>query len=195
MAPASQEPEPASPTTRTDSESSVESIAQTYKDLIRSRPGPARGLSVPPGYRTGQLNPKLEPGITRTEAKVGKPINTVASTGALLTALPAMVCLGQCIEARQPEPHCEISERAAGGDADEPGEQAAAALEANLTNLENRLDALLAAFEAADGPGKSGDDHANSKDEEPKKDTPSTRDEGSNGQPEEAPSSAAAKKP
>ncbi|WYZ34673.1 hypothetical protein EsH8_I_000949 [Colletotrichum jinshuiense] len=36
------------------------------------------------------------------------------------------------------------------------GEQAATALEANLTNLESRLDALLAAFEVAEGSPKDG---------------------------------------
>ncbi|OHE95765.1 hypothetical protein CORC01_08906 [Colletotrichum orchidophilum] len=36
------------------------------------------------------------------------------------------------------------------------GEQAASALEANLTNLEGRLDALLAAFESAQEPSKDG---------------------------------------
>ncbi|KAK2769054.1 hypothetical protein CKAH01_00661 [Colletotrichum kahawae] len=38
------------------------------------------------------------------------------------------------------------------------GEQAASALEANLTNLENRLDALLAAFEASEGGAKAPKD-------------------------------------
>ncbi|UQC80248.1 uncharacterized protein CLUP02_05730 [Colletotrichum lupini] len=36
------------------------------------------------------------------------------------------------------------------------GEQAASALEANLTNLEGRLDALLAAFESAQEPNEDG---------------------------------------
>ncbi|TID04394.1 hypothetical protein CH35J_002610 [Colletotrichum higginsianum] len=72
MAPASQETESASPTTtRPDGESSVDNIAQAYRDLVR-------------------------------------------------------------------------------------GEQAAAALEANLTTLESRLDALLAAFEASEKPEHDG---------------------------------------
>ncbi|KAI3545033.1 hypothetical protein CSPX01_05239 [Colletotrichum filicis] len=36
------------------------------------------------------------------------------------------------------------------------GEQAASALEANLTNLEGRLDALLAAFESTQEPNEDG---------------------------------------
>ncbi|KAK1843327.1 hypothetical protein CCHR01_14052 [Colletotrichum chrysophilum] len=38
------------------------------------------------------------------------------------------------------------------------GEQAASALEANLTNLENRLDALLAAFESSEGGAEAPKD-------------------------------------
>ncbi|KAI8240514.1 hypothetical protein K4K57_000688 [Colletotrichum sp. SAR 10_99] len=74
MAPASQEPEPVSATTtRPDNDSSVDNIAQAYRDLQR-------------------------------------------------------------------------------------GEQAASALEANLTNLENRLDALLAAFESSEGGAEAPKD-------------------------------------
>ncbi|TEA11936.1 hypothetical protein C8034_v006983 [Colletotrichum sidae] len=51
-----------------------------------------------------------------------------------------------------------------------PGEQAATALEANLTNLENRLDALLAAFEYPEEPLATADEPATAKNNEPKKD-------------------------
>ncbi|TDZ17819.1 hypothetical protein Cob_v009360 [Colletotrichum orbiculare MAFF 240422] len=50
------------------------------------------------------------------------------------------------------------------------GEQAATALEANLTNLENRLDALLAAFEYPEEPLATADEPATAKNNEPKKD-------------------------
>jgi len=84
MAPAPQEPESASPTTnRPDGESSVDNIAQAYRDLLR-------------------------------------------------------------------------------------GEQAATTLETNLTNLESRLDALLAAFEAngkSDQAGTAAPHNENSKED------------------------------
>ncbi|TDZ29839.1 hypothetical protein C8035_v004036 [Colletotrichum spinosum] len=48
--------------------------------------------------------------------------------------------------------------------------QAATALEANLTNLENRLDALLAAFESPEEPLATADEPATAKNNEPKKD-------------------------
>ncbi|CAH0026662.1 unnamed protein product [Clonostachys rhizophaga] len=38
------------------------------------------------------------------------------------------------------------------------GEQAATALEANLSNLESKLDALLAAYEPAEATGEGGKD-------------------------------------
>ncbi|KAL0939061.1 uncharacterized protein CTRU02_205671 [Colletotrichum truncatum] len=50
------------------------------------------------------------------------------------------------------------------------GEQAATALEANLTSLENRLDALLAAFEAAEESQKETDSVATVQDHKPKRD-------------------------
>nr|XP_036580621.1 uncharacterized protein CTRU02_09424 [Colletotrichum truncatum]KAF6788616.1 hypothetical protein CTRU02_09424 [Colletotrichum truncatum] len=48
--------------------------------------------------------------------------------------------------------------------------QAATALEANLTSLENRLDALLAAFEAAEESQKETDSVATVQDHKPKRD-------------------------
>jgi hypothetical protein len=45
------------------------------------------------------------------------------------------------------------------------GEQQAAAIEANLTNLESKLDALLASIEAESGA--DGDKHEDSQEEQP----------------------------
>ncbi|KAI9904755.1 hypothetical protein N3K66_001284 [Trichothecium roseum] len=50
------------------------------------------------------------------------------------------------------------------------GEQAATAMEANLSNLESKLDALLAAFEAAEKDGAKPDGKAGSGDEADAKD-------------------------
>ncbi|KAF4423440.1 hypothetical protein CFRS1_v004656 [Colletotrichum fructicola] len=111
MAPASQEPEPASATTtRPDNDSSVDNIAQAYRDLQRQREMRAFG------YRS--------PSKAATSGKV---------LGPLLPFRSQLVAISI-------------------------GEQAASALEANLTNLENRLDALLAAFESSEGGAEAPKD-------------------------------------
>ncbi|KAF3803437.1 hypothetical protein GCG54_00004607 [Colletotrichum gloeosporioides] len=129
MAPASQEPEPASATTtRPDSDSSVDNIAQ-------ARSSPASQFRA--------YAPLLSPGAP---APFG-PIRRCSVT--LVDSLKVPI-------------HRNWS------GLDPPlGEQAASALEANLTNLENRLDALLAAFEASEGGAEAPKDPNDTQDGNP----------------------------
>ncbi|KAF9879254.1 hypothetical protein CkaCkLH20_03487 [Colletotrichum karsti] len=84
---------------------------------------------------------------------------------------------------QEPEPASPTTNRPDGESVDNIA-QAASALEANLTNLENRLDALLAAFEATEEPQKEGDSSATAKDDKPNKGDAHNGDS-SNGQKEQ----------
>ncbi|GKT42052.1 uncharacterized protein ColSpa_02233 [Colletotrichum spaethianum] len=73
------------------------------------------------------------------------------------------------------------------------GEQAATALETNLTNLESRLDALLAAFEANEKSKQNG--AAAPQDKDLKRQDGTTHCGTSNGEKDGSGSNEAAKKP
>ncbi|KAK1657185.1 hypothetical protein BDP55DRAFT_735131 [Colletotrichum godetiae] len=72
--------------------------------------------------------------------------------------------------------------------------QAASALEANLTNLEGRLDALLAAFESAQEPNEDGTVAPPSQDAKKPDDTVPNKPSNGEAQSSESASSEAAKK-
>ncbi|KAL3306506.1 hypothetical protein RB213_010639 [Colletotrichum asianum] len=59
---------------------------------------------------------------------------------------------------QEPEPASATTTRPDSDSSVDNIAQAASALEANLTNLENRLDALLAAFEASEGGAEAPKD-------------------------------------
>ncbi|KAH0436956.1 hypothetical protein CcaCcLH18_04056 [Colletotrichum camelliae] len=143
MAPASQEPEPASAaTTRPDSDSSVDNIAQNFCLELSTGVRPVL-LPWVPGHRASQFRayaPLLSPALLHHLA----PFAVVLSSSLIRSKSPsirtgAVWTLPCAVWALR-------------------GEQAASALEANLTNLENRLDALLAAFEASEGGAEAPKD-------------------------------------
>ncbi|KAJ0330252.1 hypothetical protein COL5a_003311 [Colletotrichum fioriniae] len=74
------------------------------------------------------------------------------------------------------------------------GEQAASALEANLTNLEGRLDALLAAFESVQEPNEDGTVTPPGQDAKKLDDTVPTKTSNGGTQSSESESPEAAKK-
>ncbi|KAF0332426.1 hypothetical protein GQ607_000442 [Colletotrichum asianum] len=131
MAPASQEPEPASATTtRPDSDSSVDNIAQNFC------------LELSTGVRPVLLGPRSSWFVSLTFALI---------LGSQARSSSASQFRAYATLRSSPRRSCTIETHS-------PGEQAASALEANLTNLENRLDALLAAFEASEGGAEAPKD-------------------------------------
>ncbi|KXH61140.1 hypothetical protein CSAL01_02337 [Colletotrichum salicis] len=151
MAPASKAPESASPTT-TGPDGSVDNIAQTIRWHCEPRDEYGLEHLTPP---KASAHIQSQPMST---SRRPEPLSDYAqyylhcqSLGTI--ALPLAPRRGGLAKRQDREDKfpCFVIHRDAPS-----GEQAASALEANLTNLEGRLDALLAAFESAQEPNEDG---------------------------------------